>query len=99
MSEPVDFAILDDDLGCCLAEGTLHHHGGTIHASNRAEGGASLEVRLPALCLEQDFRSDRPIGGRVPRPAPDAPVRAASNYTYFENALAMAATGKGEQHV
>jgi signal transduction histidine kinase len=35
-------------LGLTVAEGIIHQHGGTITASNRAEGGACLEVTLPA---------------------------------------------------
>ncbi len=35
-------------LGLTVAEGIVHQHGGTIAASNRAEGGACLEVILPA---------------------------------------------------
>jgi signal transduction histidine kinase len=35
-------------LGLTVAEGIVTQHGGTISASNRAEGGASLEVMLPA---------------------------------------------------
>ena len=35
-------------LGLTVAEGIVTQHGGTISASNRAEGGASLEVLLPA---------------------------------------------------
>jgi signal transduction histidine kinase len=35
-------------LGLTVAEGIVHQHGGTIAASNRAEGGACLEVVLPA---------------------------------------------------
>ena len=35
-------------LGLTVAEGIVHQHGGTIGASNRAEGGARLEVSLPA---------------------------------------------------
>ena len=31
-----------------VAQGIVTQHGGTIAASNRAEGGASLEVLLPA---------------------------------------------------
>jgi signal transduction histidine kinase len=38
-------------LGLTVAEGIVHQHGGTIHAANRIDGGACLEVRLPALCL------------------------------------------------
>jgi signal transduction histidine kinase len=38
-------------LGLTVAEGIVHQHGGTIHASNRAERGACLEVRLPAVCV------------------------------------------------
>jgi len=37
-------------LGLTVAEGIIHQHGGTIAASNRAEGGACLEVTLPAAC-------------------------------------------------
>jgi two-component system NtrC family sensor kinase len=35
-------------LGLTVAQGIVHQHGGTITASNRAEGGACLEVFLPA---------------------------------------------------
>ena len=35
-------------LGLTVAEGIVNQHGGTIAASNRAGGGARLEVRLPA---------------------------------------------------
>ena len=35
-------------LGLTVAEGIVHQHGGTITASNRAEGGACLEVTLPS---------------------------------------------------
>ncbi|MCX6594007.1 MAG: ATP-binding protein [Acidobacteria bacterium] len=35
-------------LGLTVAEGIISQHGGTIAASNRPGGGASLEVRLPA---------------------------------------------------
>lgn len=35
-------------LGLTVAEGIVTQHGGTISASNRPEGGASLEVLLPA---------------------------------------------------
>ncbi len=35
-------------LGLTVAEGIVNQHGGTIAASNRAEGGACLEVTLPA---------------------------------------------------
>lgn len=35
-------------LGLTVAEGIITQHGGTITASNRPEGGASLEVVLPA---------------------------------------------------
>jgi len=41
-------------LGLTVAEGIVHQHGGTIHASNRAEGGACLEVRLPAVCVAKE---------------------------------------------
>jgi signal transduction histidine kinase len=35
-------------LGLTVAEGIVSQHGGTISASNRPEGGASLQVLLPA---------------------------------------------------
>jgi signal transduction histidine kinase len=35
-------------LGLTVAEGIVTQHGGTISASNRADGGACLEVSLPA---------------------------------------------------
>ena len=35
-------------LGLTVAEGIITQHGGTITASNRAQGGARLEVSLPA---------------------------------------------------
>jgi len=35
-------------LGLTVAQGIVHQHGGTIAASNRAEGGACLELVLPA---------------------------------------------------
>ncbi len=35
-------------LGLAVAEGIAHQHGGGIRASNLPEGGARLEVRLPA---------------------------------------------------
>ena len=36
-------------LGLTVAEGIITQHGGTIAASNRPEGGASLEVVLPSV--------------------------------------------------
>jgi signal transduction histidine kinase len=44
-------------LGLTVAEGIVNQHGGTIAASNRAEGGACLEVTLPA--------ADRRAGGQA----------------------------------
>ena len=35
-------------LGLTVAEGIVNQHGGAITASNRSEGGACLEVTLPA---------------------------------------------------
>jgi len=35
-------------LGLTVAEGIVHRHGGRVTASNRSEGGARLEVSLPA---------------------------------------------------
>ncbi len=40
-------------LGLTVAEGIIHQHGGTIAASNRAQGGACLEVTLPAPCAKR----------------------------------------------
>lgn len=39
-------------LGLTVAEGIIQQHGGTISASNRPEGGARLEVILPAAHSE-----------------------------------------------
>src|SRR5579863_7767269 len=39
-------------LGLTVAEGIIHQHGGTITASNRAQGGACLEVTLPSPCVK-----------------------------------------------
>jgi len=41
-------------LGLTVAEGIIHQHGGTIAAANRAEGGACLEVTLPASGARQE---------------------------------------------
>ena len=35
-------------LGLTVAEGIITQHGGSISASNRPEGGARLEICLPA---------------------------------------------------
>ena len=40
-------------LGLTVAEGIAHQHGGMIIASNRPQGGACLEVRLPAAVVER----------------------------------------------
>src|SRR5580698_3110809 len=45
-------------LGLTVAEGIIHQHGGTITASNRAEGGACLEVTLPAPCVKRSVGAD-----------------------------------------
>lgn len=37
-------------LGLTVAQGIVHQHGGEIRAYNRKEGGAVLEVLLPARC-------------------------------------------------
>jgi signal transduction histidine kinase len=39
-------------LGLTVAEGIVRQHGGTISASNRKEGGARLEVTLPAAARD-----------------------------------------------
>jgi signal transduction histidine kinase len=41
-------------LGLTVAEGIVNEHRGTISASNRPEGGARLEVKLPAALLKTD---------------------------------------------
>lgn len=43
-------------LGLTVAEGIVHQHGGTIAASNGPEGGARLEVCLPAA--PEEVRTD-----------------------------------------
>jgi len=40
-------------LGLTVAEGIVHQQGGTISASNRAEGGACLEVTLPSAAARR----------------------------------------------
>jgi signal transduction histidine kinase len=45
-------------LGLTVAEGIVHQHGGTIAASNRAEGGACLEVTLPASASRRNGGSN-----------------------------------------
>jgi signal transduction histidine kinase len=45
-------------LGLTVAEGIVRQHGGTISASNRKEGGARLEVTLPAA----HYTEPRPSG-------------------------------------
>jgi signal transduction histidine kinase len=44
-------------LGLTVAEGIAHQHGGSISASNRAEGGACLLVRLPAAARSASVAS------------------------------------------
>ena len=44
-------------LGLTVAEGIIHQHGGTISAANRSEGGARLEVSLPASGFGENNRS------------------------------------------
>jgi len=46
-------------LGLTVAQGIVTQHGGTISASNRKEGGACLEVWLPAAPLETASAGDR----------------------------------------
>lgn len=47
-------------LGLTVAEGIVTQHGGTISACNRPEGGACLEVRLPAAgCEHKVLRVER----------------------------------------
>ena len=41
-------------LGLTIAAGIVDQHGGTIAASNRAGGGARLEVTLPSTGPEQE---------------------------------------------
>jgi len=49
-------------LGLTVAEGIAHQHGGLIIASNRPQGGACLEVRLPAA-LAGDAGAEAPRAG------------------------------------
>lgn len=44
-------------LGLTVAQGIVDQHGGSIHASNRAGGGARLEVTLPAVLQQRSTRS------------------------------------------
>lgn len=56
-------------LGLTVAEGIVHQHGGTISASNRAEGGACLEVALPASISRRAADAAAPLSqGRNPEP-------------------------------
>ena len=56
-------------LGLTVAEGIVHQHGGTISASNRAEGGACLEVALPASISRRAAETAAPLSqGRNPEP-------------------------------
>jgi len=47
-------------LGLTIAEGIVHQHGGTIAASNRPEGGARLEITLPAAYARKAAAEVRP---------------------------------------
>ena len=56
-------------LGLTVAEGIVHQHGGSISASNRAEGGACLEVALPAAISRRVAEAAAPLSqGRNPEP-------------------------------
>lgn len=52
-------------LGLTVAEGIVSQHGGSIHASNRPEGGACLEVRLPSCA---GAAANAPIEGSAAQP-------------------------------
>ena len=41
-------------LGLAMVRQTVAHHGGTVTAGNRAEGGAAFEVRLPRGASQDD---------------------------------------------
>lgn len=63
-------------LGLTVAEGIVHQHGGTISASNRAEGGASLEVVLPASQPRRNAETTlHPSQTRVGEPGAAQPNR------------------------
>jgi signal transduction histidine kinase len=47
-------------LGLTVAQGIVTQHGGTISASNRKEGGACLEVWLPAAMSGTSATSQGP---------------------------------------
>jgi signal transduction histidine kinase len=46
-------------LGLTVASGIIQQHGGTISASNRPEGGARLQITLPAAPAETDSDARR----------------------------------------
>jgi signal transduction histidine kinase len=48
-------------LGLTVTEGIVTQHGGTITASNRAAGGASLEVRFPACVRDRAPAGDNGV--------------------------------------
>ncbi len=49
-------------LGLTVSEGIIHQHGGTISASNRSGGGATLEIRL--LDSAANLKAVQPDGSR-----------------------------------
>jgi two-component system sensor histidine kinase CpxA len=48
-------------LGLAITERAVRLHGGTVRATNRAEGGLMVEIRLPIeAALQTDSSSDKP---------------------------------------
>jgi signal transduction histidine kinase len=51
-------------LGLTVASGIIQQHGGTISASNREEGGARLQLTLPAALAETGTETPRSAATR-----------------------------------
>jgi Signal transduction histidine kinase regulating C4-dicarboxylate transport system len=61
-------------LGLTVAEGIISQHGGTISASNGAEGGAVLEVLLPGAAETHSPETHSMVTELDDRPAPGGPA-------------------------
>lgn len=58
----IDRAVLGDarrglGLGLAICKAIVEAHGGTIHASNRADGGARVEIELPRAGVHNDIET------------------------------------------
>jgi signal transduction histidine kinase len=51
-------------LGLTVASGIIQQHGGTISASNRPQGGARLQITLPAAAADTGIHSGRSAAAR-----------------------------------